>query len=303
METSQPLTIESFSYSWLINQNPSLDKIFNDNKEESTDSFVNSPRFHEESQDFHFQIPFSSPNLVHADEIFFNGHIIPRSLNQIRIYSTPATPLVHFPSKNPSKFPKIYGQLIVNLRVSSKRILRKCFSFLVPRKSTKIVDSSANSVCLSSFVLRNEKTNKKIECDKTTFRRTKSWSPNSTSGSRFPCSKNKSCDYNETSVHEAIVHCKRSFVVAKLNACCRNEKIDGLRDRDNYKLHKKLIPEMKNLLLSEIEKSFVQGLLVVHMMVTVDDEHKDWSGKRACSMMELYCYICGNFGDLAHFKL
>lgn len=216
METSQPLTIESFSYSWLINQNPSLDEIFNNtdehySKQESTDSFVNSQRFHEESQDFHFDLPFSIPNLVHADEIFFNGHIIPRSVSQIRVYSTPATPLVHFPPKNPSKTTKSYSQLIANLRVSSKRILGKCFSLLLPRKSTRIVDSSTNPVCLPSFVLTNERTNKRIEGDNTTFRRTKSWSHNSSYGSRFSCSKNKLCDYNETSVHEAIVHCKRSF--------------------------------------------------------------------------------------------
>ncbi|KAI3764397.1 hypothetical protein L2E82_14404 [Cichorium intybus] len=216
MESSQPLTIESFSYSWLINRKPSLDEIFNNiedhiknHEEENTSSVVNSQKFHEETQNFHFDLPFSIPNLVHADEIFFNGHIIPKSVNQIRLYSSPATPLVHFPPKKPSKHAKSYSQLIANWRISSKKILGKCVSFFVPRKNTRIVDSSISSVCLSSFVPTNEQTNKRIEGDNTTFRRTKSWSHASTCGSSF--SENKLCDYNETSVHEAIVHCKRSF--------------------------------------------------------------------------------------------
>lgn len=207
METSQTLTIESFSYSWLINQNPSLDDIFNHhdyNQQENTNSFV------EESKNFCFDLPYS-PNLVHADELFSDGRIIPKSVNQIRLYSCPTTPIVHFPPKKSSKCTKKYSQLIANWRLSSKRIFGKCFSFLVGRKNTRVVDSSRNSVCLSSSVITNEKMNTRIEVYNTTFRRTKSWSPNTTSGSRFSCSQNKPADYNDGSVQEAIVHCKRSF--------------------------------------------------------------------------------------------
>ncbi|XP_076945289.1 uncharacterized protein LOC143616303 [Bidens hawaiensis] len=187
METSQPLTIESFSYSWLINQKPSLDHIFDQNNCNNEDNNTN----------FCFNLPHAT-NLVDADEVIFNGHIIPKSINQIKLYSCPATPVVHFPHKKPSKCTKKYSQLIASWRVSSKKLFRKCFSFLVPRKSTRIVDSSSNSVCISSSVV--------------TFRRSKSWSHNSTSGSHISCSNDKAYhDYNEGSVHEAIVHCKRSL--------------------------------------------------------------------------------------------
>ncbi|PWA98686.1 hypothetical protein CTI12_AA012140 [Artemisia annua] len=205
METSQPLTIESFSYSWLINQNPPIQDIFNDNDTNS----VSSPRFTEESENFCFDLPYI-PNVAHADEMFSNGRIIPKSVNQIRLYSCPATPIVLFPPKNSSKFPKKYSEIIASWRVSSKKLLGKCFSFLVPRKTTRIADSSRNSVCLSSKI-SNEQMSTRLAVYKTTFRRTKSWSPNSTTVPRFSCSKNKTPDYNEGSVHEAIAHCKRSF--------------------------------------------------------------------------------------------
>ncbi|KAI3743958.1 hypothetical protein L1987_57030 [Smallanthus sonchifolius] len=106
METSQPRTTESFSYSWLINQKPSLDHIFDHNEEDNnTNSFVNSQRALEEAQSFCFNLPYAA-NLVDADEIFCDGRIIPRSVNQIKLYSCPATPIVHFPHKKPSKYTK-----------------------------------------------------------------------------------------------------------------------------------------------------------------------------------------------------
>ncbi|XP_024989007.1 probable membrane-associated kinase regulator 6 [Cynara cardunculus var. scolymus] len=218
METSQPLTIESFSYSWLINRKPSLDAIFDNNedytdcyKEENVNSFVNSQGFHKESHNFRFDLPICTPNLVHADEIFFNGRMIPKSINEARLHSSPATPVVHFLSKSPSKYKRSYSQLLANWRVSSKRVLRKCFSFLIPRKSIRIVDSSMNLVRLSSSVLTHEQMSERSDVYTTTLGRTKSWSPNSTYGPHFSCSKNESCDYDERSILEAVVHCKRSF--------------------------------------------------------------------------------------------
>ncbi|KAI3743957.1 hypothetical protein L1987_57029 [Smallanthus sonchifolius] len=214
METSQPLTIESFSYSWLINQKPSLDRIFDHNEfnkqENNTNSIVNSQRVFEETQNFCFNLPYAT-NLVDADEIFCNGRIIPKSVNQIKVYSCPATPIVHFPHNKPSKYTKKYSQLIADWRVSSKKVFRKCLSFLVPRKSTRIVDTSRNSTCLSPSMITNEQTNTRIEVYRTTFWRTKGCDHNSISGSHFSYMKNNSyCDYNERSVREAIAHCKKS---------------------------------------------------------------------------------------------
>lgn len=189
METSQPLTIESFSYSWLINQKPSPDRNEED-KHNTNNPIINS-------QSFCFNLPFATNDLVDAEEIFCNGRIIPKSVDQMKLYSCPATPMVHFQHHKPSK----YSQLIADWRVSTKKVFRKCLRFLVPRKSTRIVDSSRNPVCVSS--------NTRIEVHQTTFTRTKSWSHSSISRSHF------SCDYNEGSVHEAIVHCKRSLGIVQ----------------------------------------------------------------------------------------
>ncbi|KAK9051417.1 hypothetical protein SSX86_028044 [Deinandra increscens subsp. villosa] len=191
METSQPLTTESFSYSWLINQKPSLDRIFD------TNSIVSSRRASEELQNFCFDLPYST-NLVDADEIFCNGSIVPKSVNQIHIFSCPATPMVqNIIQKNHSHNSRKYSKLIADCRISTRKILRKCFSFLVRRRRTRVVDSSRNSVCMSSSKITNKQTDTRIEVyETTTSRRSKSLSD---------------CDYTEGSVHEAIVHCKKSF--------------------------------------------------------------------------------------------
>ncbi|KAK1425239.1 hypothetical protein QVD17_20587 [Tagetes erecta] len=196
METSQPLAIESFSYSWLINQKPSPDRTEDQN---STNPVVNP-------QTFCFHLPYATNDLVDAQEIFCNGRIIPNSVNQMKLYSCPATPMVHFQHNKPSK----YSQLIADWRVSTKKVFRKCFRFLVPRKSTRIVDSSRNPVCVST-------SNTRIEVHETTFTRTKSWSHSSISRSHF------SCDYNDGSVHEAIVHCKRSLAMVMSNQGFRKD--------------------------------------------------------------------------------
>ncbi|KAD4982728.1 hypothetical protein R6Q59_002356 [Mikania micrantha] len=195
METSQPLTIESFSYSWLINDC---------NQEEyNTNSIANSPKEFD-TRNFSFDLRHAM-NLVDADEIFHNGHIVPKSVNQMKLYSCPATPVVHFQHKKASKCRKKYSQLIADWRVSSKRVFRKCFSFFLHRKGRRVVDSSRNSVYMSSSKCRNEEMNMRIEVYETTFRRTKSWNQT--------CSNDKSYDdYNEGSVHDAIAHCKRSLI-------------------------------------------------------------------------------------------
>ncbi|KAJ6764871.1 KINASE REGULATOR-LIKE PROTEIN putative-RELATED [Salix koriyanagi] len=98
MEASQPISIESFSYSWLVNLKPSLESLDNsfraslDASDEA--SFIEmdprmppSKRFFINSQDFKFDFPISqSPlTLVHADELFSNGYVMPLFIDPLKM--------------------------------------------------------------------------------------------------------------------------------------------------------------------------------------------------------------------------
>ncbi|XP_010917092.1 probable membrane-associated kinase regulator 6 [Elaeis guineensis] len=92
MEPSQhQLSMDSFSYSWLLNLNPSFDSL-DDGLRFSLDtqdggSFIEmdpkliSMRWKDDSLDFDFTLPSSqSPALVHADQIFSDGLLLPLHL-------------------------------------------------------------------------------------------------------------------------------------------------------------------------------------------------------------------------------
>ncbi|KAH7840188.1 hypothetical protein Vadar_013898 [Vaccinium darrowii] len=111
METSQPLSIESFSYSWLVNQKPPSETL-DDSRRFSLDAsdeayFIEmdlqspaSKRFFTHSQDLNFDFPVSqSPlSLVHADELISNGFLMPFFVSPLKVeahnesYSHPTTP-------------------------------------------------------------------------------------------------------------------------------------------------------------------------------------------------------------------
>ncbi|KAG1354705.1 putative membrane-associated kinase regulator 6 [Cocos nucifera] len=89
METSQQLFGDSFSHGWLINIKPSFESL-NSSFRHSIDgsSFIEmdpdsfSMRWTNDAHDFNFNLPSSqSPVLVHADQIFSNGLLLPLHLN------------------------------------------------------------------------------------------------------------------------------------------------------------------------------------------------------------------------------
>ena len=93
VEASQAPSIESFSYSWLINLRPSLESISDSFRAalDSSDeySFIDmdpkmppSKRFKKliTNKDFDFNLPYSEQSTaatVHADELFCNGLLMP----------------------------------------------------------------------------------------------------------------------------------------------------------------------------------------------------------------------------------
>ncbi|KAF5953130.1 hypothetical protein HYC85_011074 [Camellia sinensis] len=170
METSQSLAIESFSYSWLTNRKfsldslsesliPSLDASDEAVSEEAKYKILSSKRSLEESHNFNFDIPISkSLSLVHADEIFYQGHILPRysddqskkddfnALNSNSVLSIPIS------SRNVCAADRIHCGVLKKWRKTSKRIVQKCLGFFRPlclkvgfsRRSIRVDDIDMN---------------------------------------------------------------------------------------------------------------------------------------------------------------
>jgi len=188
MEASQPLSIESFSYSWLVNLKPSLESLENscraslDASDEA--SFIEmdprmtpSKRFFRNSQDFKFDFPAAEQSpftLVHADQLFSNGYVMPLFVDPLKMgmeacYEAPDNSTPSRPSS--SHAPKI----------------------LAP-------DDNINPYCSSS---------------KRVHKVVKNWVYSSEASPRISVAYSvddwrKSCD-SESSIYEAVLHCKRSI--------------------------------------------------------------------------------------------
>nr|GMC89464.1 probable membrane-associated kinase regulator 6 [Ipomoea batatas] len=240
MEATHPLAIESFSYSWLLNaRRPSLDGLSDSESDsESThqDQYItfavlHSMRFSEadEAKNFKFDINDSECGLVHADEIFSDGHIMPLYLDRPKppveeeslkqafnnSSSAPATPANFSLSVRGKKEPQDY---IIQKwkKLLGTRILRKWFGFLRP--VCKRLGGSRKSCAKVDDLTRKA-------------REVQSWSNYCKADPR----KTKSCSntpqesplhytttaYNspdvwrdmaaQTSITEAIIHCRKSF--------------------------------------------------------------------------------------------
>ena len=221
MEASQPLSIESFSYSWLINLKPSFESL-DDSLRTSLDvsdeasSFIEmdprmppSKRFFRNSQDFNFDFPISQPPLgiVHADELFSNGLIMPLFMEPLKIeaykssYSLPATPISssHAP-KHVLSASNSRCSSLRRCRRSSKRILHKYLDFLRP---------------LYRRILGRRTVSRAENVVNSRMQEVKSWvySPEAsprTSTAYSTGDWRKSCD-SESSIYEAVLYCKRSI--------------------------------------------------------------------------------------------
>jgi hypothetical protein len=219
METSQPLSIESFSYSWLVNLQPSLESLdssFRASLDASDEaSFIEmdprmppSKRFFRNSQEFKFDFPVSqSPlTLVHADELFSNGYVMPLFVDPLTIEpyevsdSTAALPTSSHPPKTVVSAckPRRCSSLR-RCRTVSKQIIQKYLDFLRPfyRRFRGHRSSS-----------RAENIDSKVQV-------MKSWEYSAETSPRISVANSvddcwrRSCD-SESSIYEAVLHCKRS---------------------------------------------------------------------------------------------
>ena len=225
MEASQPLSIESFSYSWLVNLRPSLESLDNsfryslDASDEA--SFIEmdprkppSKRFFRNSQDFKFDLPISQSSLalVHADELFSNGYVMPLFVDPLKMEaynykasdcSTPT--LLPSPSHAskvliPNDIPR-RSSSIRRCRKLSKHIFQKYMDFLRP---------------LFQRLGRSKSSSKADSVDKRVHKVVKNWVYSSETSPRISVAYSadddwrKSCD-SESSIYEAVLHCKRSI--------------------------------------------------------------------------------------------
>ncbi|KAK0583012.1 hypothetical protein LWI29_032369 [Acer saccharum] len=215
METLQSLAVESFSYSWLSNVKPSFDSL-DESPRASLDSFheatfadldykiVKSQRFQGESQNFNFDIPISpSPApFLHADELFSDGLIKPVYVDPSKIEtshtSDPVTvpPVSSFSSRNIIAAHQVHYHFFRKLRKSSKRVLKKCFGYIIP---------------FCHKVGSSRKSNRVDDIDWRVWEvKSRSNSPQASPQRHTAYSVGDWSDI-ESSIYEAILHCKRSI--------------------------------------------------------------------------------------------
>ncbi|GAB4858376.1 hypothetical protein Ancab_009848 [Ancistrocladus abbreviatus] len=147
-ETSQPVSIESFSYSWLINLKPSLENLSDsfraalDASDEA--SFIDmdprmppSKRFLRYMEEFDFDLPFSQQSppatILPADELFSNGVLKP-FFDPSKVEgqcSSGSSPCANAPRRLASDS-KIHCSSLRRCRTLFKHILERYMDFVRP---------------------------------------------------------------------------------------------------------------------------------------------------------------------------
>ncbi|XP_057446139.1 probable membrane-associated kinase regulator 6 [Lotus japonicus] len=226
METSHPLSIESFSYSWLVNLKPSLESLDSsfrtsdlDASDETFSSYIEmdprmppSKRFFRNSHDFKFdfQISQNSP-LVDADELFSNGYLMPLFVESIEAYnasdenpslpssSSSSSSSSHVPKKvvpsGPSRCPSLK-----RCKTLSRRMFQKYLNFLRPLcKRLRGQNKSGSNP--EAMVKRTQSVKNRRHYSESSPRISVAYSADDW---------RKSCD-SDSSIYEAVLHCKRSI--------------------------------------------------------------------------------------------
>ncbi|KAM7274429.1 hypothetical protein ACFE04_016295 [Oxalis oulophora] len=182
MENS-PIAIESFSYSWLPD-NFDQAQIIGKSKLADQEEIIN----------FDFDVPIfsncASFSLVHADELFSDGLIKPvfiEPLPKKLAASSSGKPKV-VPSSSPGNC--LHCQILGKWSKASQRIFKKCFG------------------CFRPVFRRIQWSRKSIQVDDIGHRRAwestrKSWNNSAQSSPQQ--------SYPDSSIHEAVLHCKRSL--------------------------------------------------------------------------------------------
>ena len=217
MEIS-PLAVESFSYSWLINVKPSLDGLgspLRTSLDFSDDyNFLKSQRLVGEAQNFNFDVPISqsSVSLIHADEVFSNGFIVPMFIDPSKkealetSHSLSSVPVSSLPSRTGILAVGIHYSLLRKWLKSSKSALYEGFGCFRPlfRK----VGGSRKSIRVDDIDRR--------------LWEAKTWGilpPQQPSLQKSSSYSIGDWCHMESSIHEAVLYCKRSIGILILTFC------------------------------------------------------------------------------------
>ncbi|CAN1264284.1 Probable membrane-associated kinase regulator 6 [Linum perenne] len=233
LQQQRPLSIESFSYSWLVNLKPddtssaaAAAAAAADDYEESS-SFIEmdprmppSKRFFPHHQDFNFDFPEQSPPmaLVHADELFSDGYLMPFFLTSTDSQFTKKSEEYSVGDRNQPDSTGLGERMRTTRRCSSlrrcgklsKRMFEKYLDFIRRRfhGGGRIVSRKSRSE-MSSKVSATEVVNSKREV-----------SPRISVA--YSIGRRSSCD-SESSIYEAVLHCKRSIHGKYFTQCsCTN---------------------------------------------------------------------------------
>lgn len=200
MEASlQSPSIESFSYSWLSNLKPES-LISAVDQDDQPNSFIEmdprlppSKRFFRVSSDFGFDFPISeSPlGLVHADEVMSNGFLVPLFVKDVKMegYDGNCMPTPSDASSlsvGPTRW-RVRCTSLRRCQMLSKRFFRKYLKIL-----------------LRPFFCSNVRVgiNRSWELSAAT-------SPRTSVAYSLDDNWRRSCD-SESSIYEAVLHCKRT---------------------------------------------------------------------------------------------
>ncbi|XP_061338808.1 probable membrane-associated kinase regulator 6 [Gastrolobium bilobum] len=216
METSVPLASDSFSYSWLSDCKSPLDGLeeplresvyssYEGTSAEFNSTMINSDNLRAECQNFDFDISITqSPVvLVHADEIFSDGLVMPIFVDPSKVESC----------NTPDPSQTMLGSSFSS-RTVSPRTMEIHHGFLTRwRKSTwrTLLDFFGCINQLRHKVGGSRKSTRVDDIDKT------DWQVRSLSSSQKsspkPITTHPIGDSNdhENSIYEAVLHCKRSL--------------------------------------------------------------------------------------------
>ncbi|XP_058772430.1 probable membrane-associated kinase regulator 6 [Vicia villosa] len=194
METSLPLASDSFSYSWLSNSNNlSLDYLDDDPHRVSITSFYEDSTSNN-GQSFNFDTCISQSNLVlvHADEIFSNGFLMPFFVDPYTQESIQNTKIgASFSSSNfSSRNVKTHHGFLIRLRKSTWRTLVQFFRYV--NQLRQKVERSRKSIKV--------RVDDMDEID---------WQVKSLRSSSQIASSIG--DFHDNSIYEAVLHCKKSI--------------------------------------------------------------------------------------------
>ncbi|XP_031092807.1 probable membrane-associated kinase regulator 6 [Ipomoea triloba] len=233
MENLQPLATESFSYSWLLNGNLPLDGLADSESPrisideagafEITTFIVHQKRLlNEEAQNFNFDLPAASSEsaiLVHADEIFSEGQIMPLYIDRSKNEAVKESLSSSITAPESAHTPTTQKEFIEKWRGLPSRMLHKWLRYLKPllkrlgmQRNTAKVGCQASAPRFTKAYSAVDRTGEKQTGNKKKLRKTRSWS-NTPQASPLQSPYHSTDDNHdkECLVTEAILHCKRSF--------------------------------------------------------------------------------------------